>query len=46
MEMKRRKERLSRDIWLEYFNRVLLERAVISEETHRKMKIRIRESEQ
>lgn len=35
--------KMSRHIWLEYFNRVLLERKAISEEDYRKMKLKIKE---
>lgn len=35
------KEQTARQIWLLYFNRTLLERGIITEQEHNKMKVRI-----
>lgn len=35
------REQTARQIWLLYFNRILLERGVITEKEHNRMKIKI-----
>jgi len=35
------KEQAARQIWLLYFNRILLERGIISEKQHNQMKVKI-----
>ena len=35
------KEQITRQVWLLYFNRTLLERGIITEKEHNQMKIKI-----
>ena len=41
MEKQVKLEQMSRCVWLDYFNKVLLEQKAISEEEYRKMRLKI-----